>query len=207
MEKYTLIPKAAITALLVWMGTMPAQAQGSLYEDNKANGIGDIITVVLQENISGSTSSDAENRSNAAGGAGGSASGNFLPFQPTFGSDVEVNYNSDEQVSTNQGQLLEGYMSVEVIDKTDEGNLIVEGSRLTEINGELHKINLSGVIRPKDINGSNQVLSYRVANAKIYYENDGDVEGLMKKEGLLKRVALTGVGLVLGAVIVLKAVD
>src|SRR5690625_8005868 len=44
-----------------------ATAQNSLYRDVKANGVGDIITVILAENISGSSSSDARSSSNAAG--------------------------------------------------------------------------------------------------------------------------------------------
>lgn len=207
MEKNTLNRSIFLVVFLICSGASLLQAQGSLYEDHKANGVGDILTVILQENISGSTNADAENTSNSTAGAGGSASGNFMPFEPTFGTDVEVNYDSDEEVSTTQGQLLEGYMSVEVIEITPGGNLMIEGSRSTEINGELHILNLSGVVRPDDINGDNQVLSYRVGNANVKYKKEGDVEGLTKKEGFFKRAVLTGVGVVLSAVIVTKAIN
>jgi flagellar L-ring protein precursor FlgH len=178
-----------------------------MYQDNAASQVGDIITVILQENISGSTSSDAQNSSNAAGAAGGSASSNFLPFQPTFGTNAEVNYDSDERVRTDQGQLLEGIMSVEVTDITNGGNLVIEGSRSTEINGERHTMDLTGIVRPRDINGRNQVLSYQLANAQINYEKDGDIRGVTKKEGFFKRVALAGVGIALGAAVLLKSMN
>lgn len=207
MEKHTLA-EIFLAAVLILLSTSSlAVAQHSLYQDNSAVEVGDVLTVVLQENISGSTNSDAQNSSNSAAGAGGGASGNFMPFEPTFGSDVEVNYDSDEQVATNQGQLLEGYMSVEVTEMTSSGNLFVEGNRSTEINGEKHEIELSGLVRPKDINGQNQVLSYRLANARINYEKEGDVNRLTKKEGFLKRAVLTVAGVGLGVVAVLKSIN
>ncbi len=209
MEKYTLtmIRNTVSVTLLLLVTATPVWAQNSMYQDNAATQVGDIITVILQENISGSTSSDAQNSSDAAGAAGGSASSNFLPFQPTFGSDVQVNYDSDERVQTNQGQLLEGLMSVEVTDVTSTGNLVIEGSRSTEINGEQHIMDLKGMVRPRDINGRNQIMSYRVANAQINYEKDGDFKGITKKEGFFKRVALTGVGIALGAAVLLKSMN
>lgn len=207
MAKHALILKTAIITICFGAAAATVQAQNSLYRDDRARGVGDIITVVLKENISGSTSADAKNSSDAEAGAAGSATGNFMPFQPTFGSDVEVNYASGKQAETNQGQLLEGYMSVEVVEKTTGGNLKVEGSRSTEINGEKHKINLTGIVRPKDINGKNQVLSYRVGNATINYEKEGGVRGVMKKEGFIKRAALAGVGLAVGAVAIMKAMN
>ncbi len=207
MEKYTLIGKYFAVLLLVIGTTNLAHGQRSLYKDNKAVQVGDVLTVILQENISGSTSADAQNASSAGAGMGGSVGGNFMPFQPTFGADAEVNYESDQQVSTNQGQLLEGYMSVEVTDVTATGNLIVEGTRSTEINGEKHEIDVSGTVRPKDINGRNEVLSYRLANAQINYEKEGGLSQVTKKEGFIKRAALAVAGIGLGVVAVLKAIN
>lgn len=207
MEKYTLIGKYFAVLLLVVGITSTTYGQRSLYKDNKAVQVGDVLTVILQENISGSTSADAQNESNAGTGAGGSAGGNFMPFQPTFGGEAEVNYESGEQVSSNQGQLLEGYMSVEVTDMTSGGNLIVEGTRSTEINGEKHEIDVSGTVRPKDINGRNEILSYRLANAQINYEKEGGASRAIKKEGFIKRAALTVAGIGLSTVAVLKALN
>lgn len=202
-----MIRNAVSVILLLLVLATPVWAQNSMYQDNAASQVGDIITVILQENISGSTSSEAKNSSNAAGAAGGSTSSNFLPFQPTFGTNAEVNYDSDERVRTDQGQLLEGIMSVEVTDITNGGNLVIEGSRSTEINGERHTMDLTGIVRPRDINGRNQVLSYQLANAQINYEKDGDIRGVTKKEGFFKRVALTGVGIALGAAVLLKSMN
>ena len=207
MEKHTIVLTAFFALFITLTGFQSLRAQASMYVDNKAMGVGDILTVVLQEQISGSTSSDARNSSNAGAGGEGALSANFLPFQPTFGSDVEVNYDSDQQIATNQGQLLQGFMSVEVKEITAGGNLVIEGSRSTEINGELHKINLSGLVRPRDINGRNEVFSYRVGNARINYEKEEGLKRVTKKSGFIKRAVLTGVGIVVGAAAVMKAMN
>jgi len=207
MEKNTLIIKTFLISLFVLGWASVVQAQISMYADHKARDVGDILTVVLQEQISGSTSSNSKNASNAEGGTAGSASGNFLPFEPTFGSDVKVNYGSDENISTDQGQLLQGYMSVKVTKITTGGYLIVQGSRSTEINGEMHKISLTGTVRPEDINRQNRILSYLVGDAKINYEKSEGLKSITKKQGFIKRVALTGVGIVLGAAVILKAMN
>lgn len=210
MEKNIMIKKTLLLVLLAALiGLMTtAEAQRSLYQDIKAHQVGDIITIILTENITGSSSSDARNSANSDAGAGGSVSGSFIPFQPTFGSDVNVNYGEDQRNSSSQGQLLKGLMSVQIKDVTETGDLLVEGTRLTEINGERHEMNLIGTVRPMDIDSQNRVYSYRVANADIVYkQHGGKFSGVTKKRGFLTRAVLTGVGVVLGAVIVNESMN
>lgn len=202
---FAFISVLCFTAPVGTTGT--AQAQSSLYSDVTAHRVGDIITIILQENISGSSQSDSRNASNSAGSAGGSASGNFLPFEPTFGSDVQVNYGADQQAQSSQGQLLEGNMSVQIAEVTPQGDFIVEGSRTTEINGELHQMSLLGRVRSRDINRYNQVFSYHVANANISYRKKGGTRELTKQRGFIKRVIFTGIGLGLGAAIIMRGMD
>lgn len=201
MKIFHIITLAGIC--LLWQ-VMPASAQYSLFQDRKANQVGDIITVILTENISGSSSSDARNSSNANGSASGTATGNFIPFEPSFGTGATVEYGSDERNLASQGQLLEGNMSVQIVDVSPRGDLIVEGVRSTEINGELHEMSLSGVIRPSDVDSRNRVLSYRVANANIRYDKKGGVRELTKQRGFLRRAIFVGVGAALGAAILLN---
>ncbi|MDR8394231.1 flagellar basal body L-ring protein FlgH [Aliifodinibius sp. S!AR15-10] len=196
-----------LTLVLLAAGTFSAAAQGSLYQDIKGNEVGDIITVVLREDISGSSTSDSESASNSAGSANGAATGNFLPFEPTFGSNVQVNYGSDQSAEASQRQLLEGYMSVTIAEETPRGDFVIEGTRSTEINGELHEMELKGTVRPRDINSRNQVYSFLVANAEISYQKKGGVRELTKERGFIRRVIFTGVGVALGAAITLKALN
>ncbi len=183
------------------------QAQISLYQDVKANKVGDVITVILRESTSGSSTSDSKLSTNTGGSAGGSVAGNFLPFQPTFGSDAQVNFDSDQKNLSNQRQLLQGFISVQIKDVTPGGDLIVEGNRLTEVNGETHEMMLTGIVRPNDVNSDNQVLSYRIANANISYLKRGGLSSKTKDRGLLKKAALGVLSAGLGAAIILRQLN
>ncbi len=207
MDKNTLktvLP--TVFLMLAYAIPVTGQTPNSLYSDVKAGEIGDIITIVLMENISGSSTADARKSSNANGSAGGSVSSNFIPFEPTFNSGASVDYGSDEQNLSSQKQLLEGYMSVRIVEISPQGDLIVEGSRLTEINGEKHQMELTGMVRPNDVDGQNRVLSYRVANADISYHQEGGIkEKMTKKRGLIRRIVFGGLGAALGAAIIVKS--
>lgn len=192
-------------AALLWPAAI--SAQNSLYQDVKANQVGDVITVILQESTSGSSTSDSKLSSSAGGSAAGSMTGNFLPFEPTFGSDATVNYGADQKNLSNQRQLLEGFVSVQIIEVTPNGDLIVKGNRITEVNGEVHEMKLDGVVRPTDVNNRNEVLSYRIANANISYLKKGGVSRKTRDKGLIKKVAFGALTAGLGAAVIMQSLD
>ncbi len=207
MKMNRLSMSAAI--MLLWAcvltaATVPASAQHSLYRDVKAQQVGDIITVMLMENISGSTTTDSRRTSRTAGDASGSASSNFLPFEPYFGANSSVNFNADERNLANQRQLLSGYLSVQIKEITDRGDLVVSGIRTTEINGELHELSLDGIIRSNDVDNRNRVPSYRVADARINYQKKEGFRSATRRPGLSRRLIFYGVGAVLGGAILVR---
>lgn len=194
-------------ALLIFLITEPVAAQHSLYRDVKANRIGDIITIVLVENISGSTTSDSRSATSIDGSATGTVSGNFLPYEPTFGTGANVDYGSDERNLANQRQLLEGYVSVRIVEVDQTGNLVVEGSRHTEINGEIHEMSIRGIVRTNDIDNRNRVLSYKLANADIKYQKKGGLLESVKPKGSFSRLAFRLVSAGLAAIAIKKAME
>lgn len=198
--------KYLITIVLFISVMLPdlAAAQNSLYRDVKANKVGDVITVILKESTNGSSTSDSKLTSRADGSASGSMSGNFLPFEPTFGTDASVDYGSDQRNLSNQRQLLEGFISVQIKEVTPGGDLVVAGNRLTEVNGEVHEMSLSGTVRQNDVNSRNEVISYRIANANISYQKKGGINKKTKDRKLLRKVAFGAVSLGLGAAILVR---
>lgn len=192
-----------ILGLLILSGDVFAQF--SLYSDVKAKRVGDIITVVLRENLQGSSTTDSKVTSNMSGQANGSLSGNFLPFEPVFGSGASVNYGNDQKNLATQRQLLEGFVSVQIVEVTEQGDLIVQGKRQTEINGEVHEMSISGTVRQNDIDGRNQVLSYRIANAEISYQKMGGLKDRKGNKGILKKVLFGGIGAGLAAAAILRS--
>jgi flagellar L-ring protein precursor FlgH len=195
--------KKMILLCLLTALSISAHGQQSLYSDIKAHRPGDVITVILTENISGSSSTDASSQSNTSGTAESSVSGNFLPFEPVFGADASVDYNADERITANQQQLLQGTLSVRVDSVTQSGNLLVKGKRSTEINGELHRMEITGLVRPSDVTDANEVLSYRIADANITYLKKGGLRETRNKTGIGRKIIWAVVGVATGAAVIL----
>ncbi|MCA9729096.1 MAG: flagellar basal body L-ring protein FlgH, partial [Candidatus Eisenbacteria bacterium] len=147
------------TLLVLFLGSMASAEDGSLwneregfrYTNRKAMAIGDLITVVVTESSSGSNRSSLatskEHKLNVAGGPGSGP----LDFIPLFGvdSNAKNELKGSGQVSVS-GQL-STTLTVEVREIRSNGYLVVEGSRLIDLNGEQEMVTLHGVARPEDI--------------------------------------------------------
>jgi flagellar L-ring protein precursor FlgH len=154
-----------------------------LYHDYPEYEVGDIITVVIEEDASAiqSANSDTSQNSsyNAEEGTG------FLDFIPFF----DFNYSDSETADgeTQRSGTLEADITTQVAEITANGNLKIRGTKKVKINGEIQTIVLAGTIRPKDINFDNEVSSKRVSNANIEYEGEGTV-GDKQQPGVLTRL-------------------
>lgn len=177
--------------------------QRSLYQDYKAQRIGDVVTIRLEETITGSSSTDNTNRSGRAGEMGGGISGNVSPFLPMFGANSAVNYQANDRNSAAQSQLLRGTISARIEEVLPNGDLLLYGERTMEINGEKHYFSVKGFIRPNDVDVFNNVSSQKIANAEINYNKETSLAQAAKKPGFGKTVlwVLMGVGLSVSAAI------
>jgi flagellar L-ring protein precursor FlgH len=64
---------------------------------------------------------------------------------------------------------------VTVVQRLDNGNLVVRGEKWITINQGREFVRVSGIIRPIDIDPDNSIPSSRVANARIAYSGKGAV--------------------------------
>jgi flagellar L-ring protein precursor FlgH len=60
-----------------------------------------------------------------------------------------------------------------VVDVSPGGNLVIRGTRWTQVNNEMQQIVLEGVVRPTDVTRNNTVLSQNVGEAKIFFVGKG----------------------------------
>ncbi|MEZ4702862.1 MAG: flagellar basal body L-ring protein FlgH, partial [Rhodothermales bacterium] len=113
---------------------------------------------------------------------GGTALNGQFGLNATFQNDAERRNGSV------QSDLLRGNMTAIIVAVDSlSGNLVVQGERSLNVNGETHLMEVRGMVRPFDIQGDNSVLSYQLANANIVYKRAGGV-----KRALLGPGALTG---------------
>jgi len=148
----------------------------NIYSDSKAHRIGDIISVILSENTQAKKNAKTELKKEnefemgAVSGFGGQAvtvNGKALQF----GFEQDSAFKGDSKAD--QGNSLSGNISVHVLRVLQNGNLMIRGEKWITLNNGDEYIRLTGIIRSKDINSNNTVLSSKVANARIQYAGTG----------------------------------
>ncbi|CAL4322776.1 flagellar basal body L-ring protein FlgH [Buchnera aphidicola] len=168
----------------------------ALFEDHRPHNIGDILTIVLQENISASNSSSADISHNASSNAGFS----FIPgqFNPIFGinvQDIQTGLDSKGKHGlsgrgrNSANNKFTGLITVTVQDILPNGNLRVTGEKQVTINQAEELIRFSGVVNPKNINQKNLIASTQVADTHIEYITS-EMFNKIKKMGWLQKILL-----------------
>lgn len=145
----------------------------SLYTDHRAMKKDDILRVIIVENAkAGSHSSTNTDKKNSFGIDNVRGSG-VLDFVPGFGASggIKTGYGGKGGTSR-EGNLL-ATISARVIKVLDNGNLVIEGNKVVEINDEKELIKISGVVRPEDIESDNTLYSSNISDAVITYSGKG----------------------------------
>lgn len=180
----------AVLSLLVQAPTFAQKSGGfmtpSLYTDIKAHDIGDIVTILIVEATSGSQSSDASSSDKSSLSAGGSITGTLTSVLPVIGASSKFESGNSAKAGTAQKDILTGKITAVVTGMMRNGNLILEGKRRLEVNGESYILTVKGVARSKDISADNLIFSYNVANVEISYKKSGFLNKL-GKPGLIAR--------------------
>ena len=180
-------PVAAAHTGSLWRDNVSANY---LFADVKAHYLGDLVTVVVSENDSGSK--DAETSSKTKTTVSGSLS-EFFGFpqqlqkhQPNINPDALIQADADRewdgQGSTTRNGKLSALMTAEVTAVGPNGNLWIEGNKIVSVNHEDQHLVIGGWVRPEDVDAQNQVLSSRIALAKIDFYGIG-VVGTKQRPG------------------------
>jgi flagellar L-ring protein FlgH len=144
--------------------------------DNKAFRVGDIVTVQVLENSSASTSTDTstQRRNDLRASLVTPPS-----HQHSFGLSTSGEF--DGGGSTQRTHRLLATLTVSVRELLPNGDLQLAGEQILTVNGEQHRVNLEGRVRPHDISDANAVLSTRLADARITYVGSGDLSERQKR--------------------------
>ncbi len=160
-----------------------------LFEDLKAGRVGDILTIRLVEKTNASKNSQTQTaKTSAATLANPEIFGRPITMDgtPLFSGSLDGDTSFDGQGASSQSNSLTGDITVTVIDRLPNGNLVIQGEKWLTINQGREFIRVTGVIRPNDIETDNSVVSTRIANAQIAYSAKG-VLADANRMGLLSR--------------------
>jgi flagellar L-ring protein precursor FlgH len=148
-----------------------------LYADDKANQVGDILTIVIFEDhkVDNKVERDLERTSNRNLGFGDKDI-SIGPVLPSV-SDVNIDLSSEKSLAGKSDykdeRSIEDRITVVVEDIHPNGNLVVIGTRSREVNGDKQIIQVSGIVRPSDISFDNAIRSEQVANFQMVAISEG----------------------------------
>ncbi|MFJ2990548.1 flagellar basal body L-ring protein FlgH [Collimonas sp. NPDC087041] len=149
----------------------------ALFEDRRPRNVGDILTIIVSENVNASKNSAANASRN------GSASSGLAAIPKIFGG-LFGNLDTDAKASNaltakggaNAANTFNGIITVTVTEVLGNGNLIVSGEKQMMINQGTEFIRFSGVVNPRTVSGNNSVASTQVADARIEYSAKGYID-------------------------------
>lgn len=169
MNRYLLM------ALIATLFTLPVRAESLFDEttyqpligDHRARDVGQLLTVLIYETASSTTS--AESDTNRSVDVGINAGYDDTVHDATLG----IGNDSGGGGTINRTGRLVASVSVTIESILDSGEMLVKGEQSIEFNNENQYIHVEGRIRPEDISADNTVLSTRLADAKIRYVGEG----------------------------------
>ncbi len=151
----------------------------TLFRDHRSWKPGDILTVLINENsrASKTASTETSRATSLNGGVSGFMSPKIMDniFGSTPNNLLGLDYsNSHNGRGTTQREgSFEAQVGVIVEKVFRGGTMYVEGKREVTVNDETQVIEVSGIVRVRDISRNNTILSSFMANASIKYYGKG----------------------------------
>lgn len=142
----------------------------ALFEDAKAHNVGDIVTINLVENTQAKKSASTSTSKNTATAmTNPTVFGHSIPMNSGLSSNNKFAGAGDSA----QSNQLSGAVTAVVVQRLPNGNLMIRGDKLLELNQGTETVHVEGMVRPIDIAPDNSITSDRVALAKITYKGRG----------------------------------
>ncbi len=153
-------------ALLAAVTTASADTGGlftGLYGDRRACKVGDTLHLMIVETSSASlkTSQDTKQSNSTTLGPGVGK----LKFFPLL--QIAGNTAASANGSSARSGTVSARMTVQIIEVTKPGNLVVEGTRTVTVGKDKEVVRVRGEVRPKDVRPSNTIYSYDLANVQV----------------------------------------
>lgn len=160
----------------------------SLFADKKDLQVGDIIQIIINEDLTTKTDNKREltsDRNNNLGGGvfasmGGVETGGIVgSATDTFNKNLGVSFNtksssSDKgKVKTQVSEKFQTTISAIIEETYQNGNYYIKGKKEVLLDEQKQTIIISGIIRPYDITSDNAINSSQMADLKVLYEKDG----------------------------------
>ena len=176
-------------------GSLYSMQGTSLFADKKDLQVGDIIQIVINEDLTSKSNNKRElssDRETSLGGGVFAATGNNTLGETTTGlankanRNLGVNFGTESSsadkgsVKTQFDETFETTISAIIEETYQNGNYYIKGKKEMLIEGQKQNVIISGVIRPYDISSDNSINSSQIANLKLLYEKDGTESDILE---------------------------
>jgi len=144
----------------------------NFYRDPRATRPGDVLTVMISINDRANLNNKSDVKRDSKMGLGLGGGWGWLQG---FGGDASANKSTSAKGDGKVERREDIRLSVAAIvsDILPNGNLIIRGSQEVRVNYEMRVLNISGVVRPRDIAGNNTIDYDKIAEARISYGGRG----------------------------------
>jgi len=176
------LPPKTKQQIVVNPGSIFGKGDNPLFSDLKAMNPNDIVTVVISESIAQSsdgskTISEVSNDELGAGVFSGLSSLSAITDKAgKIGFEAGSTNSYTGSGNNSRNESFTTTISARIIKILNNGNYFIEGNRELLVNGEKQLIQISGVIRPYDIDSTNTIDSKFIADAKIMYKTEGEID-------------------------------
>ncbi len=164
-------------------GSLWREDTNSMFADQKARNVGDIVTVIISETASASkqATTSTSRKSNMAASIPnffGLENDKLLkqirdPIDPANLVKADFTNGFDGSGTTTRKEDLSAFLTTQVIGRYPNGQLKIRGGKEVMVNDEVQIIYLTGIVRPVDITAANTVSSNKILNARISYTGKG----------------------------------
>jgi len=180
-------------------GSLFGQGDNPLFSDRKAMHVNDLVTVVISETANSSNTGAkalSEADTSALGGGifstggastGTGASGTTKNAIGALNASTNAGFNTNSTSSyagsgsATKNATFTTTVSARVVKILKNGNYFIAGKREILVDDQKQIIQISGVIRPYDIDQFNKINSSSVSDAKILYITEGDMDRATKQ--------------------------
>ena len=171
-------------------GSLFGRGKNPLFSDRKAMQVNDVLTVLIEETTSSSsTTQKSLTKANQLALGGGLLTGTGVSALNT-GTNITLDSKTDSSYSGSgtavRNEQFTTTVTARVIKILNNGNYFIDGSRELLINGEKQIIKVSGVISPYNITANNEIQSRYISDAKIQYITEGELEQGTKRGWLAR---------------------
>jgi len=166
---------------------LPPPTDGAIFQAGRevvlaanpvAHHVGDIVTIVLNEQTAAQKSATTTTTKNTTVTMPGSTligKAVTIKGNPILDNNINDATKFDGEGASAQSNSLTGYLTATVLKVLPNGNLFIAGEKQIGLNQGKEYVRVTGVIRPIDLASDNSIPSYRVASATINYNGKGAI--------------------------------